>query len=151
MSQTAELARAIEEELACISRFQALLDQEREALSASDLDLVAALAEDKLVLGQRLQQCAGHRKAIQSRSGNNGAGDPLEAAPLAKQWRELTTALDRARESNRVNGLLVSSRLAAVGNALNTLHNAVGAAPLYHSDGSTRPVQQHSGGARWSA
>lgn len=151
MNQPADLSKALDEELGCVISFQTLLDQEREALTTSDLERVAALAEDKLVLGQRLQQCTGHRVAVRrALTGNNG--DPLHSAgPLASKWQQLTTALEKARESNRINGLLVSSRLAAVGNALNTLHRAVGAEPLYHADGSTQPVQSQAGSAHWSA
>jgi flagellar biosynthesis/type III secretory pathway chaperone len=164
MFQPADLSKALDEELGCVGSFQELLDQEREALTASDLERVAELAENKLVVGQRLQQCTGHRETVRrALSGDNGSRDPLNAdplntgplntdGPLADKWRQLTTALEQAREANRINGLLVSSRLAAVGNALNTLHSAVGgAAPLYHADGSTQPVQGQSGGAHWSA
>ena len=154
MFQPADLSKALDEELGCVGSFQELLDQEREALTASDLERVAELAENKLVVGQRLQQCTGHRETVRrALSGDNGSRDPLNTdGPLADKWRQLTTALEQAREANRINGLLVSSRLAAVGNALNTLHSAVGgAAPLYHADGSTQPVQGQSGGAHWSA
>ena len=159
MFQPADLSKALDEELGCVGSFQELLDQEREALTASDLERVAELTENKLVVGQRLQQCTGHRETVRrSLSGDNGSTGPLNAdplntdVPLADKWRQLTSALEQAREDNRINGLLVSSRLAAVGNALNTLHSAVGgAAPLYHADGSTQPVQGQSGGAHWSA
>ena len=159
MIQYADLSKALDEELACVGSFQELLDQERDALTASDLERVAELAENKLLVGQRLQQCTGHRETVRrSLSGDNGGRDPLNAdalnsdGPLADKWRQLTSALEQAREANRINGLLVSSRLAAVGNALNTLHSAVGgAAPLYHADGSTQPVQGQSGSAHWSA
>ncbi len=151
MFQINDLSKALDEELACVGSFRTLLDQERDALTTSDLEQVAALAENKLVLAQRLQQCTTHRETVRrALSGVNG--DPLQAAgPLANQWQQLNTALEQAREANRINGLLVSSRLAAVGNALNTLHSAVGAEPLYHADGSTRPVQSQAGGAHWSA
>lgn len=158
MFQQADLSKALDEELNCVGSFQKLLEEERDALTASNLEQVAALAENKLVLAQRLQQCTGHREAVRhALSDDAGMGDPLgrdvlrTTGALANKWQQLNTALEQAREANRINGLLVSSRLAAVGNALNTLHSAVGSAPLYHADGSTRPVQSQSGGAHWSA
>ena len=151
--QTADLSKALDDELACVVSFRQLLDEERKALTASDLDQVAALAENKLILGQRLQQQVEHRETVRRAliKSHDAHADPVKSSPLVKKWHELAACLEHVRESNRINGLLVSSRLAAVGNALNTLHSAAGATPIYHSDGSARPVRSQSGTARWSA
>lgn len=151
MQQPADLSQALDDELDCISSFRQLLESERDALTTGDLDQVAALAENKLSLGQRLQHHTEQREALRRALINDRQPDPLRSTPLANKWQRLTAMLQQAHEANRINGMLVSSRLAAVSGALNTLHSAVGAAPIYNSDGSARPIQGQSGAARWSA
>lgn len=157
----ADLKSALADELASATAFCTLLDTEREALTTSDLEQVAAISAEKLVLARRLQRCSSAREEVCSKARTQQRDaladaarqyeDPLRRPEVAPLWTKVSAQLERAQEANRINGLLISSRLATVGNAINALHQAAGNAPVYASDGFAKPVGTTTQRARWQA
>jgi flagellar biosynthesis/type III secretory pathway chaperone len=153
MSRTSNptvLDQALADEMQLTRQFRELLQRERDALTRGDLEQVFALANDKLDLATQLRKQADLRDSMLAVLGD-GSIEPLAQWPLlAARWNALRAELAEAGEANRLNGLIVNSRLAAIGNAIAALRGTGDAPALYGRDGSTRASGAASG-ARWAA
>lgn len=146
------LEQALSEECASAREFHELLERERKALTDGDLEQVFTLANEKLELATRLRKQADRRESLFVVLGNlPGSADPVSQWPhLAQRWQGLLDLLAKAGEANRINGLIVNSRLGAIGNAIAALRGTANDPALYGRDGST--AAGFAGvSARWAA
>lgn len=146
------LLQALADETRAAEAFCILLERERAALIAGDLDQVQAFAQEKLTLGANLKRLAELRKSLVAQLGNgsNSIDWLARSERYAAPWTALKETLVQAQEANRVNGLLIDSRLAAIGNALAALRGEDDHHALYARDGR-HALHQAAGAARWSA
>ncbi|MDD5297288.1 MAG: flagellar protein FlgN [Rhodocyclaceae bacterium] len=132
-----------DEEARVVAEFVQTLRQEQEALVAGQIDQILPLAEAKEVYCQRLDIYARKRLMLLSGSGL-AAGPKLDAwlerqAPsLQTSWQALLKLADEARNLNRQNGQLISSRMQSNSQALNVLLSAADRTSLYGPDGQPR-------------
>lgn len=148
----AALEQALAEECASARSFYELLERERKALTDGDLEQVFTLANEKLELATRLRKQADRRDSLLVVLGKlPGSGDPVSQWPhLAQRWQCLLDLLSKAGEANRVNGLIVNSRLGAIGNAIAALRGTANDPALYGRDGSAA-AGSAGASARWAA
>lgn len=146
------LEQALAQECDSARAFCALLQRERTALTDGDLEQVFTLANDKLELATRLRKQADLRESLLTvLSDRRSAGDPFAQWPhLAARWQQLRDLLATAGEANRINGLIVNSRLIAIGGAIAALRGSVDDSAIYGRDGSTT-VHGGTTTAHWAA
>lgn len=131
------LAQALAEEIAGARAFGELLARERRALTDGDLEQVFSLANEKLELATRLRTQADRRESMLIvLGGASGRDNPYAQWPAVNsRWQLLRELLTQAGEANRVNGLIVNARLAAIGGALAALRGTDNDLSLYARDG----------------
>ncbi|MBI3525177.1 MAG: flagellar protein FlgN [Betaproteobacteria bacterium] len=151
-SSTSRPGGNLNEELAALRGFVAILKQEQEALVAGDLERLMPLVKEKTELAARLGQFAEQRSRMLSAAAlpADRAGmekwlarlAPADAAHAA--WKSLLGLTSEAHALNQSNGKLIAMRMQHNQQALNVLLAAADQASLYGPDGQTRP----SGGGR---
>ena len=139
-----ELVGIIQNECVSARAFVAILEREKDALSAAAVDELAAITEEKSTAARDLAQLseARHRavralgytgdakgtRAWLQQSGNPGA---------VRLWRELDLLAWKAREANRLNGAMIATWLQHNQRALAVLRGASASASLYDARGVT--------------
>ena len=141
----ARLAQLIQEERFGLQGFIALLKREEALLVASQIDALAALAEEKTGLYRNLQRLSDERVAMFARLGAKVTDENvrivLAKAPDAlTAWEEVVALAGEAKERNRVNGQLITERLQNNQQALSVLLAAAEHPQIYGPDGQSRPT-----------
>ncbi len=141
----ARLAQLIQEERFGLQGFIALLKREEALLVASQIDALAALAEEKTGLYRNLQRLSDERVAMFARLGAKVTDENvrivLAKAPDAlTAWNEVVALAGEAKERNRVNGQLITERLQNNQQALSVLLAAAEHPQIYGPDGQSRPT-----------
>ncbi len=132
-----------EEESRVVEEFLHVLRQEQEALIAGQIDLILPLAGGKEAYCQRLDRFGRQRLILLSGSGL-AAGEALNNWLAAQDqrvrdaWQHLLKLAEEAKNLNRQNGQLISSRMQSNSQALNVLLSAADRASLYGPDGQPR-------------
>lgn len=132
-----------EEESRVVEEFLHVLRQEQEALIAGQIDLILPLVGGKEAYCQRLDRFARQRLVLLSGSGL-AAGATLNNWLAAQDqrvkdaWQHLLKLAEEAKNLNRQNGQLISSRMQSNSQALNVLLSAADRASLYGPDGQPR-------------
>lgn len=135
-------------EAGCIGEFLVALDQEAQAMSASDFDALNAIAGHKTALLDRMAELDQQRESLQAALGfapGRAGADAAAAAggaPTRQAWNELLTLAEDARNRNLHNGTLVYAHLDFTQQALHFLQAR--AQPFYGPDG-VRKTQAGAG------
>lgn len=132
----------LDEELARLEEFVALLKEEQALLAAGDGDRLLALVESKTALANRLAALGEMREAALDRQGL-GTGRAGMEAWLAKQgsparqtaWQKFLALAAEARELNELNGKLIGLHMRHNQQALAALMSATDRAMVYGPDG----------------
>lgn len=151
----AHLIQLIREERRVVGDLVAVLEQEREALTARDVIAIENVTREKTLLLDTVERASAARTAWTREAGMDPAGDEFEAfiaspvvharAPeLATAWEDLCSALRVAHRENLVNGRIISRSRQSLGQLLNILRGQVDTPRLYGRGG--RPGQSGDGG-----
>ncbi|HEY5799676.1 MAG TPA: flagellar protein FlgN [Burkholderiaceae bacterium] len=120
----------------------ALMQQEQQCLIAADVEQIAALTEQKQTLLTNMANFAADRAKALAAAGlpadDSGMQSWLAAHDDATRavWQQLLDLTARAKELNRVNGILINKHLSSTQGALQALqiHAEDG---VYGADGQT--------------
>lgn len=121
-----------------------LIRQEQQYLVAADIENLPGLMARKAGLTAQLTALAAQRHAALAEIGGAasdagmaawlaGSGDEAERA----LWAELLSVTREAKESNRLNGMLINKHLAHTQGALNTLRPQSQGGTFYGPSGQT--------------
>lgn len=116
-----------------------ILQEEQEALVASDTEAVAAVTQRKNAALRTVAELGANRAGTMAGMNFSDAADVqawLKQQPVSvnDSWHSLMEAAYQARELNRVNGSLINRRLAQNQLAIQTLAGGSGG-PLYGPNG----------------
>ncbi|HLA36256.1 MAG TPA: flagellar protein FlgN [Rhodocyclaceae bacterium] len=124
-----ELIEILDNELAELQRFCALLIEEQKVLTGRKADRLPIVAADKAALAAKLNQLEKQREATLAGCGFSGdregmrawlaAGDKPEEAN--SRWDEILRLAERARSTNDANGRLIGLLLKQNQDALSVL------------------------------
>lgn len=125
-----------------VKAFLKILQQEQDALTKGEINLLLPLAEKKSGLVTELAKFAGQRNQFLAsqgytpdRKGMEGWLKDNHGSSMAGVWRELLETAGAAQQLNQTNGILINTRLAHNQQALSVLMSAANAAALYGPDG----------------
>jgi flagella synthesis protein FlgN len=142
--RSADLVGVLRQECAAARAFVAILEREKDALTAGAVDDLARIADDKAAAARELAELTGTRHHTLLALGYSADAKGTRAwlahtgdAQAAAAWRELDLLAWQAREANRVNGAMISSWLQHNQRALAILRGASATASLYDSSGTT--------------
>jgi len=135
-----------------LEEFVRLLDKEHKLLEASDAEALLSLATDKSAAIQRLQRSENARALTLARHGVENtrlALDAFIAGPgkmSAQAWQHYLKLVERVRDMNRDNGILVREQMHFNQKALGALLSA-SETGLYDAGGLAvgRPGGRHLG------
>lgn len=122
-----------------------LLQQEQAYLMKAEIEHLEALSEQKSLLVGRLSHLATQRHSALAEAGFASREEGMDAwlasgAPpdgAAEAWSTLLKLTREAKETNRLNGLLLNKHMAYTQGALNSLRPAPQAGKLYGPSGQT--------------
>lgn len=104
------------------------IQQERQAILASDLDAVGRLGANKRELAVQLEATGHTRDQLLRESGfevgARGMASLLEAHPLpalANAWRDLSKLVSQCKEENRLVGMVISKQLLIANQAIQVI------------------------------
>jgi len=138
-------ADSLHEEFTAASRLLELLSEEQTCLLKAHVEKLAALGGEKSNLVARMSELALRRHAALGAIGfaASEAGmqawlqNPQASQAAGKTWNELLDVAAKAKELNRVNGLLIGQHLARTQQALNVLQGNQPAGTIYGRNGQT--------------
>jgi len=137
------LVDALSAEIAGFEALNGVLEEERDALVGANADRLLSLSEEKTRVVERLAELAQTRMtALRAMSLDPSTGDfqtRIAACNdrIADLWASLVAAASQARERNRINGDLLSSRMAHNRAALDTFHAVARRHSVYGPDGQS--------------
>lgn len=141
-SSNTKPAISLDEELKATRHLVQLLEQEQVQLIEADIERLTALIEQKTAAMTRMAELAKSRHRILAASGlvADDAGmqawlDSTQDPNARKTWQELLALAQSAKETNRINGLLISSHLARNQAALNVVRGNTQSGGFYGPDG----------------
>lgn len=121
--------------------FIALLFEEREALSKTDMEPLFALSERKNQLVHQLDQLATARSALLAQAGLPNERESIQkllgptGAPV---WQDYLAVATEARNTNLENGRIITERLKNNHQALSVLMAHADQPAIYGKDGVSR-------------
>ncbi|WP_293779196.1 flagella synthesis protein FlgN [uncultured Oxalicibacterium sp.] len=131
-----------------------LLEQEQQLLIAANIERIATLTEPKAQAAVRMAELATERYEALTAAGYEGSEAGMktwlssQAATPAhnKDWNDLLTMAETAKELNRVNGTLINKQLARNQHALDVLqHGTEHGNPVYGPSGqkTSKSIGRH--------
>lgn len=139
------LSELLVRELSDLTRFCALLEDERKALTGAQADRLPDIAKEKAALVGRLNQLETGRDGLLATNGFTKGRSGIEAwlasRPNAdvekRRWNELLKLAAQARDGNETNGRLINLLLKQNQEALSVLLSG-GTDSIYGADGQQR-------------
>ncbi len=121
-----------------------MLQQEQQFLLTAAIEELTALTTRKASLVGQLSVLAGRRHGALAAAGYPAQEDSMDAwlaahgdADGQAAWSALLELTRNAKETNRLNGMLVNKHLAHTQGALNTMHPAAQSGNFYGPSGQT--------------
>ncbi|MEM7082016.1 MAG: flagellar protein FlgN [Pseudomonadota bacterium] len=138
-----ELQRSLEEAVDCVDHLLRVLHNERDALSAGNVEQLDYCGQQKADCVVQLET-VDSRRAQQCRElgiRNDDIDEFLAAHKCSDgtSWQHFTTRLASCRDANSLNNALVRIRRGHIEKALGILRGASGDTPLYGPDGLDTP------------
>ncbi|HEX7650131.1 MAG TPA: flagellar protein FlgN [Noviherbaspirillum sp.] len=136
-------ADSLQEELKVATKLLELLSNEQDCLVSADAERLVVLSDEKAQLVMRMSELALRRHAALGAMGLSASESGMQAwlqEPQAQQaagstWKALLEIAGKAKELNRVNGLLIGQHMTRNQQALNILQGAPAAGAMYGPDG----------------
>lgn len=144
MQQTGkDITTTLPDEIAANFALADLLEREQQLLVEADVDALPALTQDKAQLIARIAELANARYEALGAAGfsedEHGmkawTGTPAAPAAALASWNALLDVARKAKELNRLNGMLISRHMARNQATLNILHGHRQGTSLYGPDG----------------
>lgn len=135
---SSQLTAQLNDEMAALRSFVALLEQEQQLLLSNDADQLLSLSSTKAQAAQRITQLTQQRRItwLPQPTDTMEAVLPKLAPTLLPTWQNIRKLAAQAQELNRINGELIQSALRRNQQALTALQTASQhAAGLYGPDG----------------
>ncbi len=151
-----QLTTLLQADQADISRLEKLLTEERSALSSRDTVSINRTTEDKKNLIQAIDQRAKQKAQLLAQSGLGIRPGQVEEglkklndAALITLWQETRSALERCKENNLNNGLLISRFLQRTNKLMSIIRGQGKSPSLYGQQGKETAYsgRQHLGKA----
>jgi flagella synthesis protein FlgN len=137
------------EESRIVEALASVLLKEQNDLIKANIDNIPGLLEEKSQLVQQLSRLAHQRYQQLSALGFEASEDGMLAwaksnkdQSLDSAWKKLRQSLEKNRELNRLNGLLINKHLSRNLQALQVLQVNSGASNLYGPNGHTTTHNQ---------
>jgi flagellar biosynthesis/type III secretory pathway chaperone len=140
---TPDFPRVVNEEADSVERFVYFLEREKVLLTEGRTDALALVVDEKERLAPRLNELTQRRDRYLAEhglaSGDQGmeawaTGHPEREEVLAI-WRRTLSLVERAKELNRLNEILIQMNMQYVNQALEILSRKESPLALYGSDG----------------
>jgi len=135
----------LNEEREAMHRLLGLIQQEQGLLLEADIDGLNAITDEKARTVASMAELANtrlHALAMagypQSEAGMQAWLASQTAGSAAEIWAELLALTQSAKETNRVNGLLIHTHLTRNQLALNVIHGADQRSGFYGPDGQSK-------------
>ncbi len=135
----------LEQTVADLKRFIAVIATERSTLISGDIDRLPAIAEEKSALATRIANLEAQRDAALGAAGFSAGRQGIDAwlaanpAPLSisrrTAWKLHLDLATEARRDNEINGKLIAAGLQQHQQALDTLLGKAADAGTYGADG----------------
>lgn len=133
------------EERDAMRRLLGLIQQEQALLIEADIDGLQAITQEKAGTVAHMTELANTRLQALTAAGfpHDNAGmqawlDSQTDGNDAETWAQLLALTQSAKETNRINGLLINSHLTRNQVALNVLHGADQRGGFYGPDGQSK-------------
>jgi len=146
-SPSSSPAFTLEQEISKTHQLLQMMQQEQGLLVKADIKGLDELVKSKSVVVEQLLELAKLRNKNLEAAGFKGKEASMQAwldnlsaskndrETYQKQWTELVTLTKSAKETNRINGLLIGSHMKRNQQAFNALNNATKGESLYGPDG----------------
>jgi flagella synthesis protein FlgN len=138
-------------EIQVVREFKSTLQAEQKSLVDGDVNALTQLSKPKLDLVERLNKLAEERLRKLELQGfsPDRSGMELWAAGMGSvakdAWQSMLAIASEAKQSNKINGNLIQSRLQNNQQALSVLMSAADQASLYGPDGQRHGALQGGG------
>lgn len=144
-AQTSKPSISFDEDSQLVQQLLALLVREQSSLVMIDIDAIETILEEKSVLLQRMNEVATSRYQALADHGYaaSEAGMLAWMAQLAKPsinalWDSFQKALSQAKETNRLNGMLINKHFNRNQQLLSHLQGTVNSGSVYGRDGQAK-------------
>jgi flagella synthesis protein FlgN len=144
-AQTSKPSISFDEDSQLVQQLLAMLVREQSSLVMIDIDAIEAVLEEKSVLLQRMHEVATTRYQALANNGfaASEAGMLAWLAQLGKPsmnnlWDSFQKSLLQAKETNRLNGMLINKHFNRNQQVLNHLQGGVNAGSVYGRDGQAK-------------
>lgn len=139
----------LSEESRTVEQLAAVMLKEQDDLIKANIENIPSLLEEKSQLLQQLSQLAHQRYQQLAGLGFEASEDGMQAWAKANKdlsldsaWEKLRRSLEKTRELNRLNGLLINKYLTRNQQTLQALQVNTGASNLYGPNGQTTTHSQ---------
>lgn len=139
----------LSEESRTVEQLAAVMLKEQDDLIKANIENIPSLLEEKSQLLQQLSQLAYQRYQQLAGLGFEASEDGMQAWAKSKKdlsldsaWEKLRRSLEKTRELNRLNGLLINKYLTRNQQTLQALLVNAGASNLYGPNGQTTTHNQ---------
>jgi flagellar biosynthesis/type III secretory pathway chaperone len=142
----------LEETLAELQRFLAVISTERQALVSGEINQLPAIAEEKSALATRLATLESQRENILCEAGfatgregidawlaANATPSASDPSAIPALWQQIISLAAETRRENETNGKLISVLMQQNQQALGTLLGQSVDTTTYDADGQQKP------------
>ena len=149
MATTTALSSSMSQAIELLETLNTLLMVERTALKDRDTANIKSVLEKKTSLLEDLESNATTRSQILTQAGFDGNEQgmtayletlPMSASALSAQWQTLKENLHRCKETNEINGTIVSRSKTQVESLLNIMRGQSGQQKIYTDAGKSPSV-----------
>ena len=149
----AELQRIVEQNLECAVQLSELLHEERHALEEQDVDSLRAVAANKQLAVQRMEEIEKQRRSLCAAMGvgvDAPGMDELQSlcdpkASVKPMWDKLINIVAECEALNRSNGAISRLRSAQLKSVLEMFNSTDSVNPLYNATGhGISQTEQHA-------
>jgi flagella synthesis protein FlgN len=144
-AETSKPVISFDEDSQLVQQLLAMLVREQSSLVMIDIDAIEAILDEKSVLLQRMNLVASSRYQALAKNGFEAseAGMVAWLAKLGKPsmhalWNSFQKSLSQAKETNRLNGMLINKHFNRNQQLLNHLQGNVNSGSVYGRDGQAK-------------
>ena len=139
------LHQCLLQEVGAMTSMADLLRLEESALIDGNVEKLSKLTHDKSTILSHISKLEIERKAYLQKHGYSGDANDmhdyfnktLSEVAAAEEWKKLLDLSERAKESNRTNGILINRQFIRNQNALNILQQNSPSESLYGANGQS--------------
>jgi flagella synthesis protein FlgN len=140
-----ELHQCLQEEIIAMTSLADLLRLEELALIDGNVEELGKLTQSKSKLISHLSKLEIERKAYMEKHGYSNDAKGMQSylektsseTSVAEYWKKLLVVSEKAKESNRTNGILINRQFVRNQNALNILQQNSPSESMYGANGQS--------------